>query len=82
VGIDLLREQIKAHIGYHGNSDGIFLARRRHLDALIRATHHVQHGWQQLLKICAKHKIVWGNTGTFTSEDLLGRIFASFCIGK
>jgi len=92
MGVDLLREQIKSHVGYHGNSDGIFLARRRHLDALIRATHHVQKGWQQLKTSKAGELLaedlrqaqnsLGEITGTFTSEDLLGRIFASFCIGK
>jgi tRNA modification GTPase len=71
---------------------GAFSARRRHLDALSRARQHVQAAADTLsnsrafeffaedLRL-AQHAL--GEiTGEFTSEDLLGEIFGSFCIGK
>lgn len=92
-GVDLLRDHIKMQIGVkHGPEGGIFLARRRHLDALLRAQQHVQSGRQQLAEQAAgellaeelkQAQMALGEiTGTFTPDDLLGRIFAEFCIGK
>jgi tRNA modification GTPase len=93
-GLDLLRAAIKAAIGItDGAQDaGMFLARRRHLDALQRAAHSVSKGQQQLQDNMAgellaeelKHAQLALSeiTGQFTSDDLLGRIFSEFCIGK
>jgi tRNA modification GTPase len=91
-GIDLLREHLKQSMGYQGESSGLFSARRRHLDALSRAEHFLQQGELQLnthgsaellaedLRQC---QVCLGEiTGEFTSDDLLGEIFSSFCIGK
>jgi tRNA modification GTPase len=91
-GIDLLKQQIKAEVGYETTGEGMYLARRRHLDALARADLHVQHALYQLQHARAgelaaedlrlSHRALAEITGEFTADDLLGRIFASFCIGK
>ena len=91
-GLDLLRSHLKAAAGYGDTEFGAFSARRRHLDALSRARQHVQAAVDTLsnsrafelfaedLRL-AQHAL--GEiTGEFTSEDLLGEIFGSFCIGK
>lgn len=91
-GIDLLKNHIKSQVGFKSNAEGIYLARRRHLDALQRTRMHVEAGLKQLtesksgelaaedlrLAQLAMSEI----TGEFTPDDLLGRIFSSFCIGK
>lgn len=92
VGIDLLKQQIKKAVGFEQQAEGIYLARRRHLDALARAAEHVQQAHEQLSSAkagelaaedlrLAQHAMS-EITGEFTSDDLLGRIFSSFCIGK
>lgn len=91
-GIDALREHIRRLAGYKDLGEGAFTARRRHLDALDRAAKHFATGRRALdehrageifaeeLRL-AQHNL--GEiTGEFTSDDLLGRIFAEFCIGK
>lgn len=91
-GVDLLREHLKECIGFTGATEGGFMARRRHLDALERAAEHLDIGQTQLemhvageilaeeLRLTQQHfnEI----TGEFSSDDLLGKIFSSFCIGK
>lgn len=91
-GIELLREHLKHSVGYTATSEGSFMARRRHLDALERAQEHLLIGQEQLemnlagellaeeLRITQQH--LNEITGEFTSDDLLGKIFSSFCIGK
>lgn len=91
-GIDLLKQQIKKLIGYQNETDGVYLARRRHLDALERASLHIEQSVKQLAlntsaELAAEdlrqaHLALCEITGEFTSDDLLGRIFANFCIGK
>jgi tRNA modification GTPase len=91
-GLDLLRTHLKAAVGYRETESGAFAARRRHVDALQRARAHVQNAADILsttrafelfaedLRL-AQHAL--GEiTGEFTSDDLLGEIFGSFCIGK
>lgn len=91
-GIDALREHLKHCIGFDASTEGSFLARRRHLDALERAAEHLSIGQEQLhnfiageilaeeLRLTQQH--LNEITGEFSSDDLLGRIFSSFCIGK
>lgn len=91
-GIDALREHLKQCIGFDSSVEGSFLARRRHLDALDRAAEHLAIGQEQLhsyiageilaeeLRLTQQH--LNEITGEFSSDDLLGRIFSSFCIGK
>ncbi len=91
-GIDLLRQHLKQVAGFINSEAGLFLARRRHLDALNRARQHLQSAQDNLLnrhagELCAEELRLAQNdlaeiTGEFTSEDLLGRIFSTFCIGK
>lgn len=91
-GVQLLREHLKQAMGFQTGIEGGFLARRRHLEALEKAAEHLQIGLQQLTEFHAGEllaeelRLVQGNlseiTGQFTSDDLLGNIFSSFCIGK
>ncbi|WP_010487896.1 tRNA uridine-5-carboxymethylaminomethyl(34) synthesis GTPase MnmE [Pseudomonas sp. S9] len=91
-GLDLLREHLKACMGYQQTSESSFSARRRHLDALHQAQVHLDHGYAQLTLAGAgellaedlRHaqQALGEITGAFSSDDLLGRIFSSFCIGK
>lgn len=91
-GVELLREHLKQSMGYQTNMEGGFLARRRHLDALEKAAEHLQLGHVQLTQFYAGEllaeelRMVQEHlseiTGQFTSDDLLGNIFSSFCIGK
>lgn len=91
-GLPALREALKDAMGFHSGDAGLFTARRRHLDALERAHAALDVGSQQLLQrgageLLAEDLRVAQNalseiTGEFSSDDLLGRIFSSFCIGK
>ena len=88
-GIDILKEYLKEKMGLQSNTEGNFMARRRHLDALQRAklsltialnnpiafellAEELRQAQQALNEI----------TGEFTSDDLLGKIFSTFCLGK
>lgn len=92
VGLDDLRQHMKKTMGFQDAGEGTFIARRRHLDALARARRHVRAGQEQLEHARAgelaaeelrlAQQALNEITGEFTTEDLLGRIFASFCVGK
>ncbi len=92
LGLDLLLTHLKQVMGYQGNSDGLFIARHRHLDALERARNFVETGYQQFKHQAAGELLAEDLrqaqlalneiTGQFDNEDLLGKIFSSFCIGK
>ncbi|MDS4040505.1 MAG: tRNA uridine-5-carboxymethylaminomethyl(34) synthesis GTPase MnmE, partial [Candidatus Competibacter sp.] len=88
--LELLREHLKTCMGYHGG-EGSLMARRRHLDALDRAAGALAAADGQLAaragELAAEELRYAQNalseiTGEFTSDDLLTRIFSSFCIGK
>lgn len=91
-GIDLLRNHLKQSMGFQSSTEGSFLARRRHLDALDSAAEHLDIGLVQLTEYLAGEllaeelrlvqRYLSEITGEFTSDDLLGNIFSSFCIGK
>jgi tRNA modification GTPase len=91
-GLDALRLHLKECLGYRPDEASVFSARRRHLAALERAHTHVLAAEQALrshhgVEIVAEelklaHTALGEITGTVTPEDLLGEIFASFCIGK
>ncbi|MBO1927344.1 tRNA uridine-5-carboxymethylaminomethyl(34) synthesis GTPase MnmE [Thiomicrorhabdus sp. 6S2-11] len=92
VGLELLREHLKTEMGYAQTEEGVFMARKRHLDALQLALDYTLNGQQQLELFAAGELLAEDLrmaqdalseiTGRFTSDDLLGRIFSSFCIGK
>jgi len=90
-GLDVLRKHLKECMGYQAAGEGTFSARRRHLDAIERARGHLDAALAQLAarraELAAEElrqaQQAFGEiTGEFTSDDLLGRIFSSFCIGK
>ncbi|WP_158972821.1 tRNA uridine-5-carboxymethylaminomethyl(34) synthesis GTPase MnmE [Paraglaciecola sp. L3A3] len=91
-GINYLTDHLKNCMGFNTGSEGQFIARRRHLDAIDRAAEHLYLGKQQLeenlagellaeeLRLTQQH--LNEITGEFSSDDLLTKIFSSFCIGK
>jgi tRNA modification GTPase len=91
-GIEELRRHLADLVGYQPAAEGALSARRRHLEALIKAQRHVEAGRRQLLgsgsaELLAEELRLASDrlgeiTGEFTTEDLLGRIFSSFCVGK
>jgi len=91
-GLTALREHLKACAGYRADDGGAFSARRRHLDALRRTHTHLSAALAALQLTAAPELMaedlrqaqhsLGEITGVFTSDDLLGRIFGEFCIGK
>ena len=91
-GLDLLKEAMKKHAGLSTTVEGGFIARRRHLDALNKASDFLLAAASQLENNKAgelvaedlreAHMALESITGQFTPDDLLGEIFTSFCIGK
>jgi len=91
-GLDSLRRHLSDRAGVSGLGEGAFVARQRHLDALERTLDHlcsaaqaIQTGLGLELVACdlrAGQQAMGEITGEFSSDDLLGRIFSSFCIGK
>ena len=91
LGLEQLVTAIKTLAGYHTAGEGTFMARRRHLHALERASLHLQLAYDQtqanLPELVAEElkavQVGLGEiTGEVTSDDLLGEIFSQFCIGK
>jgi len=91
-GIGGLKEHIKLLAGFDNDGETLFTARRRHLSALDTAQQAVQRGLDQLQlnnagELLADELLQAQNalneiTGEFSADDLLGEIFAGFCIGK
>ena len=91
-GMPLLRDHLKRAVGFCADTSQPFLARRRHLQALSAARDYLQQAQQQLrgagagelvaedLRRC--HNSLGEITGVMSSDELLGEIFSSFCIGK
>jgi tRNA modification GTPase len=91
-GLAELRAHLKVVLGYRPGEGGVLSARRRHLEALARTAARLAAASTRLAagdgtelvaeELRLAHDALGEITGRFTSEDLLGRIFASFCIGK
>ena len=91
-GLDALRERIRELAGFRDLGEGAFTARRRHVEALRDAHRHFQAGRAALRDAHAgellaeelrlSQQALGTITGEFTADDLLGRIFSEFCIGK
>ena len=91
-GIGDLKEHLKKSLGYRGAGEGSFTARRRHLDALERTLSHLKSAEENAgsgiaPELAAEELRLAQNelgeiTGKVTSDDLLGVIFSTFCIGK
>ncbi len=91
-GMDNLREHLKKCAGYNNTTEGLFSARRRHLESLEEALVHLQKGIELIncmsaFELCAEELRNAQNNlndilGRFTADDLLGKIFSTFCVGK
>jgi tRNA modification GTPase len=88
-GMALLREALLDGVGWQGHPEGLFMARERHLQALIKARGCLESAALQVrhLELFAEElrqaqEALGAITGEFTPDDLLGEIFSRFCIGK
>lgn len=87
----MLKQSLADVAGYHPVGDGLVLARKRHIMAIEatfefveNAIHQLEAGASELVAEDLRQASIslGGITGEFTSDDLLGEIFSSFCIGK
>lgn len=91
-GIDALRDAIACAVGRDSREESPYIARERHLRALHQAERHYQDALAQLHSsqngeliaedLRLAHEALGSITGAVSSDDLLGHIFSSFCIGK
>ena len=92
-GIDQLKRKILEVVGWDGPQEGTILARRRHLDCIERAAEHIEKSEQfaangnNSLELFAEElslaqQYLGEITGKLLPDDLLGKIFSQFCIGK
>ena len=92
-GLDALRDALLERAGATHVPDGVFIARTRHVEALLRTGQHLQlaglHADQRdagldlfAEELRLAHAALGEITGQFTADDLLGEIFGRFCIGK
>jgi len=91
-GVDVLRGHLKVSCGFSASTEGVFMARRRHLDALDRTLVCLDSALNLLrqapvVELVAEdlrqaQRVLGEITGEFTPDDLLDRIFSGFCIGK
>lgn len=87
-GVDCLKQKLLEKIGWHQET-GVFLARERHVQALLIAQKHIQNAANELhqTELFAENLrlaqvSLSSITGEFTADDLFGEIFSRFCIGK
>lgn len=88
-GVELLRSALLDAAGWRPAGEGLFMARERHLHALVDARDHLKSASEQSaqVELCAEELRLAQNAlatigGDFVSDDLLGEIFSRFCIGK
>ena len=97
-GLDALRQALLQRAGWEAATEGVFIARKRHLLALARTAEHLQAARDHVLtrdgqasdaaldlfaeELRLAHDALSEITGAFTADDLLGEIFGKFCIGK
>jgi tRNA modification GTPase len=92
-GIEVLKQKILEAVGWNGPQEGAIIARRRHLDCLERAAQHIEKAEKfaangnNSLELFAEELFLAQNhlgqiTGKLLPDDLLGKIFSQFCIGK
>ncbi len=90
-GIESLKQHIKESVGLANVPENQFIARRRHLEALKHAEQHICQALscleQKAFELIAEElkfsqEALSEITGEFCADDLLGKIFGSFCIGK
>ncbi len=88
-GVDLLRTELLAVVGWQPGAEDLFMARERHLTALRRAHQHALVAGEHLARpelfaeeLRLAQEQLNSITGEFTTDDLLGEIFSRFCIGK
>ena len=88
-GVDLLKSHLLKLAGYQNNSEGVFMARARHLEALEKVDAHLSSASAQIKsaelvaeELRLAQDALSSITGEFTPDDLLGEIFSKFCIGK
>lgn len=87
-GLEFLRNKLLSLLGWHQES-GIFMARERHIHALLDARDHLLRAAEEIKRpeLCAEELRLAQEglnsiTGEFSADDLLGEIFSRFCIGK
>lgn len=92
-GVDALKKEILKRVGWGGTQEGVIVSRRRHLDCIERASEHIARSEQfaangnNSLELLAEELALAQNhlgqiTGKLLPDDLLGKIFSQFCIGK
>ena len=92
-GIDALKQEILKQVGWGGSQEGVIVSRRRHLDCIEKAAEHITRSeyfaanGNNSLELLAEELSLAQNhlgqiTGKLLPDDLLGKIFSQFCIGK
>jgi tRNA modification GTPase len=93
VGLQTLRQSLLQHAGWQAQTEGIFIARERHVLALHEACRHLDLARQLIVarepalellaeELRSTHDALGVITGIYTPDELLGDIFGRFCIGK
>ena len=92
-GLEALRRILLEVAGWQSAPEGVYIARARHVQALAQVDAHLEQAAAQLLipspaldllaeELRLAQNALGAITGEFSSDDLLGVIFSSFCIGK